>query len=119
MNHPGNPALLELLTRLLWRAGIPVKADPALLASYPYTLDEIKMPAYPAVHAAHLLGFPVEDRVVGKRVEVDAKGVVTTAEPFSYRWLELFGTYYGLYDAICDAQPDTALTLRNTAPWVD
>jgi hypothetical protein len=117
MNHPGNPALLELLTRLLRRARIAVQPDPALLASYPYTLDEIKLPAYPAVHAAHALGFPIAGSVVGKRVDFGGSETVVTAEPLTYRWPELFGAYYRLYDAICAREPDTATILRGTGPW--
>jgi hypothetical protein len=117
MNHPDNSTLLELLQRLLRRAGIAAQPDPSLLASYPYALDEIRMPEYPAVRAAHALGFETMDTVVGKRVDFRAEGPVVTTEPCAYRWPDLFGLYYRLYDSICAQQPEAAPILRGTLPW--
>lgn len=117
MNHPGNPTLLELMRRLLRAAGIDAALNPAGLAHYPYTLDQIRLPPFPAIHQQMHLRFAADQSIVGTRVEV--RGVQAELVPGTetYSWEQLFEAYFRLYNKLQTVVPSASALLRAVAPW--
>jgi len=112
MNHPGNPILLELLKRLLCAANISCSLNEELLETYPYTLNDISLPAYPSLHAAYGLRFEADSQILGKGFALAAGEASITAERRTYDWGTLFADFYRLYDAVSARSPEMAQILR-------
>jgi hypothetical protein len=71
MNHPTNEVLFEMLRRLLAAAGQDVPSTD--VSAYPYTLDKIILPIFPAIRRRFLVADDLD--------QVDFKGVKTTTGP--------------------------------------
>lgn len=117
MNHPDNDTLLELLRRLLNATGLEMAVDPGRLSTYPYTLNEILLPAFPAVHRHLALGFGATERIKGKLVEFSANSVTVQTAEHHYDWRELFETYYRQYDVLSTGSSEVKAILQKAPTW--
>jgi len=98
---------------------LDVALDASLLPSYPYPLDEIMLPAFPAVREWAGLRLGADSRIRGKRMHFGEGSVTMLREPAEYDWTSLFETYFRLYDVESARSAEVSQILRNTLKWVD
>jgi len=102
MNHPTDEVLQEALRRMVEVAGIDLKVpayDPALLAGYPYTLNEIDLPILPFVQKLYNTPSSPLDTIVGRDLTFDGNMHSASSELKTYTGPELVEAFYKVYES--------------------
>lgn len=100
MNHPDNPTLLEVMSRLFSTAGIDIDySNTDALESFPYTLNAVDIPCLPFIRERYRMLFDQPEGVLGNVVRIDADYIGETREPLLYDWAGVIKSYFEVYDA--------------------
>lgn len=102
MNHPTDEVLQEALRRMVEVSGVDLKVpayDPALLAGYPYTLNEIDLPILPFVQKLYNTPSSPLDTIVGRELVFDGTVYSAGSEQKSYTGPELVEAFYKVYES--------------------
>lgn len=102
MNHPTDEVLQEALRRMVAHSKSDIQVpdyDPARLAGYPYSLNEIDLPILPFVQQRYGMPLSPIDTIVGKELIFDGSVHKAGSEPKTYTGPELIEAFYKVYES--------------------